>query len=95
MCNEMEKDIITLEFEDGVEVECEIVGVFEMDGQEYIALVAVETMENDESEVFIYRYKAVGEDEFEMDDITDDNEFSEAVETLSAILDAVEEDEEE
>lgn len=86
MCNEMEKDIITLEFEEGPEVECEVVGVFEMKGQEYIALVAVDSMEEDESEVFIYRYKEISEDEFEMDDITDDEEFAMAVEELTAIL---------
>ena len=34
-----EADFITLEFDDGVEVECEIMGVFEYDGKEYIALI--------------------------------------------------------
>lgn len=86
MSNEMEKDIITLEFEDGNEIECEVVGVFEAKGQEYIALVAVDSMDEDESEVFIYRYKEIGEDEFQMDDITDDEEFAMAVETLNAII---------
>lgn len=88
MSNEMEKDIITLEFEDGPDVECEIVGVFEANGQEYIALVAVESMEDEESEVFMYRYNEVSEDEFEMDDITDDAEFEMAVQELTAIIEA-------
>ena len=35
-----EADFITLEFEDGVEVECEIMGVFDYDGKEYIAPVS-------------------------------------------------------
>ena len=34
-----EADFITLEFDDGVEVECEIMGVFDYDGKEYIALI--------------------------------------------------------
>lgn len=86
MSNEMEKDIIALEFEDGVEVECEVVGVFEANGQEYIALVATDSADEEESEVFIYRYKEFGEDEFEIEDITDDAEFALAVETLNAIV---------
>lgn len=86
MCNEMEKDIITLEFEDGPAVECEVVGVFEAGGKEYIALVAVASMDEEESEVFIYRYIAVGEDEYELGDIEDDAEFEMAVNTLGEIL---------
>lgn len=86
MSNEMEKDIITLEFEDGADVECEVVGVFAVEDKEYIALVSTESMDEEESEVFIYRYKEVGDDEFEIEDITDDAEFALAVETLNAIV---------
>ena len=35
-----EKDMVTLEFEDK-EVECEIMGVFEAEGKEYIALIPI------------------------------------------------------
>lgn len=34
-----EADYLTLEFDDGQEVECEIMGVFDLDGKEYIALI--------------------------------------------------------
>ena len=34
-----EADFITLEFDDGVEIECEIMGVFDCGGKEYIALI--------------------------------------------------------
>ena len=39
MVNEAEVEMITLEFDNDEKVECEILGVFEYDGQEYIALV--------------------------------------------------------
>jgi uncharacterized protein YrzB (UPF0473 family) len=65
-----ETDYITLEFDDGVEVECEIMGVFDMEGKEYIALIP----EDDSDDVYIYGYKEVGEDEFELIDIEDDEE---------------------
>lgn len=62
---------LTLEFEDGKEIECEIMGVFEVEGKEYIALLP-----NDGSEdIYLYGYREVNEDEFEMLDIEDDDEF--------------------
>lgn len=73
-CNcesEEEADFITLEFDDGIEVECEIMGVFEYDGKEYIALIP----EDGSDDVYIYGYKEVGDDEFELVDIEDDAEF--------------------
>ena len=70
-----EADFITLEFDDGVEVECEIMGVFEYDGKEYIALIP----DDDTDDVYIYGYKEVGEDEFELVDIDDDAEFEKVV----------------
>ncbi len=77
-----EDDIITLEFDDGAEVECEIMGVFDCDGKEYIALIP-----NDGSDdVFIYGYKEVGEDEFELVDIIDDAEFDKAVAEFDKIV---------
>lgn len=77
-----EADFITLEFDDGVEVECEIMGVFEYDGNEYIALIP-----NDETDdVYIYGYKEVGEDEFELVDIEDDAEFEKVVAEFDKIM---------
>ena len=32
-------NFLTLEFEDGKEIECEIMGVFDVEGKEYIALI--------------------------------------------------------
>ena len=79
-----EADFITLEFDDGVEVECEIMGVFEDDGKEYIALIP----DDDTDDVYIYGYKEVGEDEFELVDIDDDAEFEKVVAEFDKIMEA-------
>jgi hypothetical protein len=68
---EGETDFITLEFDDGVEVECEIMGVFDCEGKEYIALIPGDGTDD----VYLYGYKEVGEEEFELVDIEDDKEF--------------------
>ena len=79
-----EADFITLEFDDGVEVECEIMGVFEYDGKEYIALIP----DDDTDDVYIYGYKEGGEDEFELVDIDDDAEFEKVVAEFDKIMEA-------
>jgi uncharacterized protein YrzB (UPF0473 family) len=84
---------ITLEFDDGVVMETEILGVFESGGKEYIALVP----EDDSDDVYIYGYKEIDdgdEDEFELIDIEDEAEFAAAVEVFEKFveMEAVSED---
>jgi transcriptional antiterminator Rof (Rho-off) len=74
--------IVTLEFEDGGVLETEAMGVFEVDGKEYIALIP----DNGTDDVYIYGYKEVGEDEFELVDIEDDEEFKCAVAEFDKIV---------
>ena len=78
-----EKDIITLEFDNGDEVESEIMGVLDFIGKEYIALIP----DDGTDDVYIYGYKEVGEDEFELIDIEDDAEFEAVVAEFDSIMD--------
>ena len=80
-----EADVITLEFDDGMEVECEIMGVFDYNGKEYIAVIP----DDGTDDVYIYGYKEVGEDEFELVDIEDDAEFEAVVAEFDKILASV------
>ena len=68
-------DFITLEFDDGAEIEREIMGIFEVDGKEYIALIP----DDETDDVYIYGYAEISEVEFELLDIDDDEEFSKVV----------------
>ena len=77
-----EAEFITLEFDDGVEVECEIMGVFDFEGKEYIALIPNDATDD----VYIYGYKEIGEDEFELVDIEDDAEFEKVVAEFDKIM---------
>ncbi len=74
-------DFITLEFDDGEEIECEIMGIFEMDGKEYIALVP----DDDTDDVYIYGYSETSDEEFELVDIEDDEEFAKVVEEFDKL----------
>ena len=77
---EMEEDveIITLEFDEGEEVECEIMGVFDFNGKEYIALIP----DDGTDDVYIYGYK-----EIEIVDIEDDAEFEAVAAEFDKIMD--------
>ena len=68
-----EFEIMTLEFDDGKEVECEVMGIFDVDGKEYIALYATDGSD----EVYLYGYKELDDDEndCELVDIEDDAEY--------------------
>lgn len=70
-----ELDTITLTLEDDSELECGIIGVFEVESEkrEYIALVSLE-----DERVLLYRYIEVEEDDedvFELGSIETDEEF--------------------
>ena len=72
---EEEEEFLTLEFDDGQEVECEILGVFECEEKEYIALVP----QDNSDDVYIYGYKEIGDEEFDLSEIEDDAEFEKVV----------------
>ena len=82
-----EAAIITLEFDDGEVIECEEMGIFDYDGKDYIALIPLDGSDD----VYIYGYKEVGEDEFELVDIEDDELFAKVVEEFDAIMDGEQE----
>ena len=80
-------DIITLEFEDGAEVECEVMGCFDYGDKEYIALIP----QHEEEEIYIYEYIERSEEEFELVDIEDDELFAKVVAEFDSIMAAEEE----
>lgn len=80
-CSCGETNTITIEFDDDTSVECEILGTFEADGKEYIAL-----LKQDESEeILIYGFKE-HEDDVELIDIEDEEEFQKAADVLDELL---------
>lgn len=79
---EEEEDIITLEFDDNTAVDCFIIGVFDMDDKEYIALAP----DDGTDDVYIYGYKDHSDDTFEILDIEDEAEFEAAVKVFDELM---------
>ncbi|MBE5969780.1 MAG: DUF1292 domain-containing protein [Lachnospiraceae bacterium] len=83
---------IILSLDDGSELPCIIVSIFEVEGQDYIALLPQEGPEYEEGEVFLYRY-AEKDGEPELGNIENDEEFEKVSEKFDEILDSMEYDE--
>lgn len=86
---EEENPVLHLELEDGTNVDCAVIALFEVDGQDYIALVSVEELEsdNEESALLIYRYVASEDEEsFSLDNIESDEEFEKVTAALDEIM---------
>ena len=54
---EQEEMTVTLTLDDGSEVECVVLTIFEAGDRDYIALLPTEGAEADEGEVYLYRYE--------------------------------------
>ena len=65
-----EDEILTLEFDDET-LECGIMGTFEVNGREYIAL---DDLRDSSADIYIYEYVATDED-FELVDISEEEDF--------------------
>ena len=87
-------DTITLFLDDGSEVECQILTIFEAAGRDYIALLPLTDNSDDaDSSVYIYRYSEDENEEPVLDNIVDDGEAELVDEAFDEWLDEQEFDE--
>lgn len=86
-----EEDIrVTLDMDDGTEVECEILTIFDVGEQDYIALLPVEEADSEEGTVFIYRYSEDAEGNPSLENIENDTEYEAVEERFDELLDEAE-----
>ena len=79
----------SLSLDDGSEVECAILTIFELEEQNYIALLPLDEdgNENEEGEVFIYRYFEDEEGNPSLENIEDDEEYEAVADRFDELLD--------
>lgn len=84
-----EELFVTITLEDDSEVECQVLTIFEVEGQDYIVLLPVDDDEDaEEGEVYIYRYFEDEDGEPGLDNIESEEEF----EMVSEVFDQIVED---
>lgn len=77
-----DEDLVTLEYDDGTSMECEIMGVFPCGEKDYIALIP----HNGTDDVYIYAYQEYDDGSYEINDIESDQEFRKAVKEFDNIM---------
>lgn len=81
------EDTITLLLDEGKEVECDILAIYQIKEQFYVALMPQTPVDGyEEGEYFIYRYKSDGEN-VELSDIESDEEWEAAEDKFEELLD--------
>ena len=88
-----EEMTVTLNMDDGSEVECVVLTIFEAGGRDYIALLPMDSGEAEEGEVYLYRYYEPEDGEPSLDNIEDDEEYEIVADAFDELLDAQEYDE--
>lgn len=88
-----EDDImVTLNLDDGTDVECSILTIFEVNNQDYIALLPQDEQgkENTDGEVFIYRYFEDEDGNPSLENIETDEEYEAVADRFDEWLDEAE-----
>lgn len=85
-CNE--EVTVTLTLDNDEEIECAVLTIYTVDEKEYIALLPLdEEGDNEEGDVFIYRYVETADGEPTLENIEDDDEYEAAADAFDEWLD--------
>ncbi len=89
--NENETLTVTLTLDNDEELECAVLTIFEVDAQKYIALLPLdEDGNNEDGEVFLYRFLETEDGEPTLDNIEDDDEYERVADKFDEWLDTQE-----
>lgn len=83
MADEFERDIITLDLDDGTQMECEVLDFLEVDDQEYVLLYPIK--DEEDGEVLVYRYDEDEEENPILTNIETDEEYEKVAEAFDAL----------
>lgn len=94
MAREEEEMLVTLTLDNDEEVTCAVITIFEVEEKEYIALLPLdENGENEEGEVFLYRFIEQDDEDPILENIEDDDEYEKVADAFDQWLDTMEYDE--
>jgi uncharacterized protein YrzB (UPF0473 family) len=82
-----EEVTVTLTLDNDETLECAVLTIYEVDGQEYIALLPMNDEENEDGDVYLYRYIVTEDGEPTLENIEDDDEYEAAADGFDEWLD--------
>lgn len=86
MMDTMQRDTVTVELGDGSSIECVVLMIFEAGEGEYIALVPEEQLEQEDCEVYLYRYTEDEDGNPGLDNIMSDEEYQVVSDAFSELI---------
>lgn len=86
---DMEETMVTITLDDDTEINCVVLSTFEAGGREYIAVLPQPENgeEDEESEVYLYRFEMDGEGQPILTNIESDEEYEIVADAFDEILD--------
>lgn len=90
---EQEEVTVTLTLDDGSQLECVVLTIFEAGEREYIALLPVDGEDTEEDELYLYRYSEDADGNPSLENIEDDDEYDLVADAFDELLDEQEYDE--
>ena len=88
-----EEMTVTLTLDDGTELECVVLTIFEAGEKEYIALLPLDGIEAEDGEVYLYRYVEDINGNPDLENIDSDEEYEIVADAFDELLDSAEYDE--
>lgn len=88
-----EEMTVTLTLDDGTELECVVLTIFEAGDKEYIALLPLDGQEAEDGEVYLYRYTEDANGNPDLENILSDEEYEIVADAFDELLDTAEYDE--
>lgn len=86
--DEMDEAKVSMTLDDGTELECDVIAIFPVDGQDYIALLPDKVVDGyEEDEVFLYRYKELEGEDIELSQIESEEEYEAVADAFDELLD--------
>ena len=85
-----EEMTVTLTLDDGTELECVVLTIFEAGEKEYIALLPLDGREAEDGEVYLYRYVEDINGNPDLENIDSDEEYEIVADAFDELLDSAE-----
>ena len=86
--DEYDEATVSMTLEDGTELECDVIAIFPVNGQDYIALLPNKHVEGyEDDEVFLYRYKELEGADIDLSQIESEDEYEAVADAFDELLD--------
>lgn len=86
--NEYDEGTVSMTLEDGTELNCDVIAIFEAVGRQYIALLPDKIIEGyEEGEVFLYRYEELEGEDINLTPIDNEEEYEAVADAFDELLD--------